>query len=137
MRRASNAAMVGSVLAFVALVAVSLSAQGNGGSAEGRKMKNPVASSAASITAGKAAYQKYCRFCHGAEALGDGPSAPKDSHPSDLTDKVWTRGSTDGEIFVILRDGAGPKFDMKGFKGRMADTDMWNVVNFIRSIAKK
>ena len=70
MRRASNAAMVGSVLAFVALVAVSLSAQGNGGSAEGRKMKNPVASSAASITAGKAAYQKYCRFCHGAEALG-------------------------------------------------------------------
>ena len=137
MRRASTAAIVGSLAAYVVLVAVSLSAQNGGGSAEGRKMKNPVASNPASITAGKATYQKYCRFCHGAEALGDGPSAPKDSHPSNLTDKVWTRGATDGEIFVVLRDGAGPKFDMKGFKGRMTDAEMWNIVNFIRSIAKK
>ena len=137
MRRISTAAIVGSALACFALAAVSLSAQGNGGSPEGRKMKNPVASSATSITAGKATYQKYCRFCHGTEALGDGPSAPKDSHPSNLTDKQWTRGSTDGELFVVMRDGAGPKFDMKGFKGRMTDQEMWNVVNFIRSIAKK
>jgi mono/diheme cytochrome c family protein len=135
MRRASTVAVAGSALAYAVLLAVSLSAQN--GSAEGRKMKNPVASNTESINAGRAAYQKYCRFCHGADALGDGPSAPKDSHPSNLTDKAWTRGSSDGEIFVVVRDGAGPKFDMKGFKGRMTDQDIWNVVNYIRSIAKK
>jgi len=26
---------------------------------------------------------------------------------------------------------------MKGFKGRMTDTEMWNVVNYLRSLAKK
>ena len=107
------------------------------GSAEGRKMKNPVAADAASIAAGKTAYQKYCRFCHGTEGLGDGPSAPKGSKPSNLADADWDRGSTDGEIFVVLRDGAGPKFEMKGFKGRMPDQEMWNVVNYVKSLSKK
>jgi mono/diheme cytochrome c family protein len=107
------------------------------GSPEGRKMKNPVPSTPASVAAGRAMYQKHCRFCHGAEALGDGPSAPKGSKPSNLTDAEWSRGSTDGEIFVVVRDGAGPKFDMKGFQGRMTAEDMWHVVNYVRSIAKK
>jgi mono/diheme cytochrome c family protein len=114
---------------------VALNAQG--GSPEGRKMKNPIVSDAKSVSTGRAAYQKYCRFCHGPEGLGDGPSAPKDSKPSDLTDAKWDRGSTDGEIFVVLRDGAGPKFEMKGFKGRMTDQDMWHVVNYVRSLSKK
>ena len=47
--------------------------------------------------------------------------APKDSHPSNLTDEEWTRGSSDGEIFAVLRDGAGPKFIMRGYKSRMTD----------------
>ena len=119
------------------LFTVSIAAQGPGGSAEGKKLKNPVPANAASISTGRTVYQKYCRFCHGPEGLGDGPSAPKGSSPSDLTDKQWVRGSTDGEIFIVLRDGAGPKFEMKGFKGRMTDQEMWHVVNFIRSIAKK
>jgi mono/diheme cytochrome c family protein len=132
MRRQTAAAIVVAACASLALM-VSLSAQG---SAEGRKMKNPVASSPESIKAGQASYQKNCRFCHGATGLGDGPSAPKDSHPSNLTDKEWTRGGTDGEIFVVVRDGAAPKFEMKGFKGRMTDTEIWNVVNYLRSLAK-
>jgi mono/diheme cytochrome c family protein len=122
-------------VAFAA--AVTLSAQNPGGSAEGKAMKNPVASSAASITAGQAAYAKNCRFCHGPEAKGDGPMAPKDTHPSDLTDAKWDRGSTDGEIFLVIRDGAGPDMKMKGYKGRMADNDIWNVVNYLRSLGPK
>ena len=136
MRRVSTASIVGSVLCGV-VFAVTSSAQGSGGNGEGRKLKNPVAASTQSVTAGKAAYQKYCRFCHGPEGLGDGPSAPKGTAPSNLTDREWIRGSTDGEIFVVLRDGAGPKFDMKGFKGRMTDQDMWHVVNYVRSLGKK
>ena len=80
--------------------------------AEAAKLKNPVPANAASIAAGQALYGKYCRFCHGATGAGDGPSAPKDVKPSNLTDATWDRGSSDGEIFVVIQEGAGPDFKM-------------------------
>jgi len=112
-------------------------AQQPGGNPELKKLKNPVAYSPASVAAGKASFDKFCRFCHGDDAKGNGPLAPKDSHPSDLTDDTWTRGSSDGEIFGVIRDGAAPKFEMKGFKGRLMDQDMWNVVNYLHSLNPK
>src|SRR6478672_3270957 len=108
MRRVSTVLIPALALSCVALMTVSAGAQNPGGSPEGKKMKNPVASSPESIKAGAAAFQKNCRFCHGADAKGDGPMAPKDTHPSNLTDAKWDRGSTDGEIFIVMRDGAGP-----------------------------
>jgi mono/diheme cytochrome c family protein len=122
------------VLCVSMFFATAAFAQGNPDAA---KMKNPVAPSAASIAAGKAAYAKNCRFCHGADAKGNGPMAPQGTHPSDLTDAKWDRGSSDGEIFAVIRDGAGPKFDMKGYKGKLSDSDIWNVVNYLRSIGTK
>ena|SRR5437016_1572295 len=135
MRRIFSAVVWCFGLTLVAIAAVS--AQNPGGSADGKKMKNPVPPSAESITAGQALFTKNCRFCHGADAKGDGPMAPKDTHPSDLTDAKWDRGSTDGELFLVLRDGAGPELKMKGYKGRMSETDMWNVINYLRSIGPK
>ena len=142
MPRVSSMISIGCAVACVAvaslaMVGAPLRAQGLGGSPEGKKMKNPVASSADSLAAGKAAYEKNCRFCHGLGAKGDGTMAPKDSHPSDLTDDKWDRGSTDGEIFLVLRDGAGPDFKMKPLKGRVSEPDMWNVVNYLRSLGPK
>jgi mono/diheme cytochrome c family protein len=125
------------VLGWIALVSSSGVAQNPGGSAEAKKVKNPVASSPASIASGKALFQKNCRFCHGADAKGNGPMAPEGTHPSDLTDDKFDRGSTDGEIFAVIRDGAGPKFDMKGYKSKMTEPEMWNVVNYIRSLQAK
>ena len=124
-------------LALALLVIAGVSAQNPGGSAEGKKMKNPAPASAESVAAGQALFAKNCRFCHGADAKGNGPMAPKDTHPPDLTDAQWTRGSTDGEIFLVIRDGAGPDFKMKGYKSRMTDADMWNIVNYLRSLAPK
>jgi mono/diheme cytochrome c family protein len=132
MNRVSFAVMFGFGVALAGITVVS--AQNPGGNPEAKKMKNPVASSAASIAAGKALYTRNCRFCHGDDAKGNGQMAPKDTHPSDLTDAKWDRGDSDGEIFVVLRDGAGPDFKMKGYKGRMSDNDMWNVVNYLRSV---
>ena len=121
---------------LISLAVVSASAQNPGGSAEGKKLKNPVASSPDSIKAGAASYGKYCKFCHGADAKGNGPMAPKDTHPPDLTDAKWDRGSTDGEIFLVIKEGAGPKFDMKGFKSKMTDQEIWSVVNYLHSLQK-
>jgi len=137
MRRVSTVLIPAFVLSFAAIMTVTVGAQNPGGSPEGKKMKNPVPSSADSIKAGQATFQKNCRFCHGADAKGDGPMAPKDTHPSNLTDDKWDRGSTDGEIFLVIRDGAGPKFEMKGYKSKMSETDIWNVVNYLRSLQAK
>jgi mono/diheme cytochrome c family protein len=104
---------------------------------EAAKIKNPVKPSAESIAAGKAAYGKYCKFCHNEDATGNGALAPKDTHPPNLVDATWDHGSTDGEIFTSIKEGIGPKFDMKPMKTKMMDTDIWNVVNYLHSIAKK
>jgi mono/diheme cytochrome c family protein len=127
------------MLAFIVLLLVTASAraQNPGGNPEAAKLKNPVAATPASITAGAATYKKYCAFCHGEGGKGDGKLAPKGSMPSDLTDAMWVHGSTDGEIFVVIQNGVGPKSDMKGFKGRLPEQDTWNVVNFLRTLAPK
>ena len=98
------------------------------------KITNPVASNPASIAAGQALYGKYCRFCHGATGLGDSPSAPKDMKPASLADTTWDRGSSPGEIFVVIQEGAGPEFKMKGLKGKVSDQDTWHLVNYVRSL---
>src|SRR5260370_19406969 len=137
MRRRSNGLMIVVVLAWVGLVAAGARGQQPGGNPEAKKLKNPVPATPESIAAGQGVYQKFCRFCHGADAKGDGPMAPEGTHPSNLVDDKWDRGSTDGEIFAVIRDGAGPKFDMKGCAGKLTETDMWNVVNYLRSLVPK
>jgi mono/diheme cytochrome c family protein len=120
------------------IVAFTAHAQTRGAAAPAAKtIKNPVASTPASITAGAAAYKKYCAFCHGLTGKGDGPLAPKDSDPPDLTDDDWDRGSTDGEIFTVISGGAGTDSKMVAFKGKMPDQDMWHIVNFLRSLGPK
>ena len=92
MRRVSVLLMSGLILFVAALSTVTAGAQSRGAAPSrcGRcKLKNPVATSATSVTAGAAAYKKYCAFCHGATAKGNGPLAPKDSMPPDLTDAKW------------------------------------------------
>jgi mono/diheme cytochrome c family protein len=107
--------------------------------AAAKAMKNPVAADAASVDAGKAVFAKYCRACHGAEGKGDGPGAAmiKDVNPANLTDAKWDHGSTDGEIFTTIHDGIGPKFTMDSWEGRIKDQDIWNVVNYIKTLKAK
>jgi mono/diheme cytochrome c family protein len=106
-------------------------------SKDAAKMKNPVKATPESIDAGKTAYNKYCKFCHNEGGTGNGALAPKDTHPPNLIDAKWDHGSTDGEIFENIKEGIGPKFDMKAMKAKMKDEDIWNVVNYLRSLAKK
>jgi mono/diheme cytochrome c family protein len=135
MRRFLSTAVI--TISALIFVAINAQAQLPGGSPDAAKVKNPVAASPASVTAGAAAFKKYCSFCHGTAAKGDGPLAPKGTMPADLTDAKWTRGSTDGEIFAVIMAGAGPKFDMKGFKGKIPDQDAWHIVNYLRSLGPK
>ena len=137
MRRISTVLVPALVLVCVTVLTVHAAAQNLGGNPEAQKMKNPVAASPASIKAGQQLFQKNCRFCHGADAKGDGPMAPEGTHPANLTDDKWDRGSSDGEIYAVIRDGAGPKFDMKVYKSKMTEQEIWNIVNYLRSLQAK
>jgi mono/diheme cytochrome c family protein len=105
-----------------------------GGNPKAAAVKNPVPANANSINKGRQAYMKACRHCHGQKGLGDGPLAPKDPSPANLTDGEWKYGSSDGEIFSIIANGVGGDSEMKGLRSELTTTDMWNIVNYLRSI---
>ncbi|QQS45429.1 MAG: c-type cytochrome [Acidobacteriota bacterium] len=102
---------------------------------EAQKLKNPVPSNAETIEAGRQLYQRHCASCHGPKGKGDGGMALSGGTPSDLTDDVWDYGSTDGEIFVVIRDGVSS--DMLGYKEKLKDEQIWRIVNFIRDLGPK
>ena len=54
---------------------------------------------------------------------------------SDLTGDAWDYGSTDGEIFIVIRDGVSA--DMLAYKEKLTEKRIWQVVNYIRSIGLK
>ena len=133
-RRASQAILTGFAAVCLVVLAVNTSGQDLGGNPEAQTLQNPITLTPDSIAAGAELYRRRCSFCHGAEAKGDGRMAPKDTEPSDLTDEMWDRGSTDGEIFAVIEKGAGPDFKMKGFEGKLTEEEIWNIVNFVRSL---
>jgi len=95
---------------------------------------NTVAADATSIAAGKKLFSTNCASCHGETAQGDGKAGrtlnPK---PPSLVDATWIHGSSDGEIFTLIRDGVKDT-GMKAFGSRMTAHQMWDVVNYLRSI---
>ena len=99
--------------------------------ADAKKLKSPVPYTKKSIAQGRAVFARMCTSCHGA----DGKAAVDVvADATDLTDpKVWRSGTSEGEIFRNIRDGAGAS--MPAFKSQIRqEEDMWHLVNFIRSL---
>ena len=119
-------------LALACAARLVTSAQGN---PEAAKVKNPVAATPESIAAGKTVYTK-CAPCHGVNGEG-GPGNDLIPAAPSLVDDMWDHGSTDGEIFDSIKNGVAPDFNMVPWKDQLKDPDIWNVVNYVRSIAKK
>lgn len=132
-----NARLIRSMLGVAALACLGslavVSAQGN---PEAAKVQNPVAASPESIALGGTRYARYCAACHGKTGGGGAGNDLIPGAPS-LVDATWDHGSTDGEIFDAIKNGIQPDLNMVPFKDRMPDEEIWAVVNFIRSIAKK
>ena len=135
MRWAVRLAIVGFALA--ALTA-GVDAQRRGGDPKLAARKNPVPATPASVTAGRELYGKNCRHCHGLRGLGDGPLAPKNPKPASLVDEKWDHGSSDGEIFAVIWNGApAANSEMKPMKATLTEKNVWEIVNFLRSIGPK
>jgi len=100
-------------------------------------LKNTVPHSPASIAAGLALYQKQCAGCHGDTGKGDGAMGEElNPRPANLTDADWKHGSTDGEIFTVIRDGV-KSTGMKAYGRKLTAHQLWDVVNYVRSIGPK
>jgi mono/diheme cytochrome c family protein len=100
------------------------------------QLKNPVVATAESAAAGKQIFARNCATCHGVNGEG-GPGNDLIPAAPDLTDDKWDHGSADGEIFGVIKNGVPPDFNMIPWKDKLTDADVWNVVNYLKSIAKK
>ncbi len=102
--------------------------------ADAAKITNPVAADLRSIAAGAKLYAQNCASCHGLAGQGDGKMAEElKPKPSNLVDASWKHGSTDGEIFTLIRDGATGT-PMKAFGKKLTAEQTWDVINYLRSI---
>ena len=131
-----NSRFLRTIIAALALASLGGIVIAGQGSPEAAKVKNPVAASPDSVAAGKQIFSRNCATCHGINAEG-GPGNDLIPPAPDLTDDKWDHGSTDGEIFDVIKNGVAPDFNMIPWKDKLKDPDVWNVVNYLRSIAKK
>jgi mono/diheme cytochrome c family protein len=102
---------------------------------EAQKLKNPLPGDETTVAEGRKIYLRHCASCHGPSGKGDGSMALAGGTPSNLADETWDHGSSDGEIFVVIRDGVSS--DMESYKDKLTEKQMWQLVNYIRSLNPK
>jgi cbb3-type cytochrome c oxidase subunit III len=92
-----------------------------------KELKNPFAGNAAAIKAGEQIFDSKCADCHMGDATGGaGP---------DLTDDVWIYGGTDTDVFTTI--SGGRKGGMPSWRSELKEDEIWKVISYIRSLAKK
>jgi mono/diheme cytochrome c family protein len=79
--------------------------------------------SAADLDQGQMLYSRQCGGCHGAR--GEGRMGPN------LTDEYTLYGGTISAIQNVIKNGHG---GMPAFGGRMSDTDIFRIANYVNSI---
>ena len=98
---------------------------------------NPIPANQESIKAGEVLYIANCAPCHGVSGKGDGPvGLTLNPRPADLTQHAIPGVHTDAQLFEWITNGF-PGSRMPAFKSSLSDTDRWNLVNFIRTLAPK
>jgi mono/diheme cytochrome c family protein len=109
---------------------------------DGLSLQNPVNPTPESLASGKKLYDRLCAECHGEKGDGDSEiaaaMASDEVRPPNLIDDIWDHGSSDGDLFVSIRDGVGGPGAMKGLNGRpgIGPTEMWQMVNYVKSLKK-
>lgn len=106
---------------------------------EAQALSSPLQKTSATQSRGAAVYARQCALCHGPYGLANTKlaqgMAAYGARPSDLTDRVWQHGSSDGEIFTVIRDGIGPDLHMPAFRGTLDDEEMWSLVEHVKTLS--
>jgi mono/diheme cytochrome c family protein len=103
--------------------------------AEAARMVNPVKPTPESQAHIKKMYGYECAMCHGENGNGKGDLVgDMKLNLKDYTDPTALKDLTDGQIFYIIKNGKG---QMPGEGDRAKTEDIWNMVIYVRSLAKK
>lgn len=94
------------------------------------------------VREGQRLYAVNCANCHGNAAQGAVKAGFDISiiterggkQPSDLTDAQWDHGSSDAEIFKVVKEGI-PAAMMPPFQASLSDLEIRNVVAYVRSLS--
>ncbi len=98
--------------------------------------KNPVAPTAEGLAQARKLYGYDCAMCHGKDGDGKGDlAADMKLELRDWRDPSTLEKMTDGEIFFIISNGKGKMISGEG--DRSPEKMRWNLVNLVRSFAKK
>lgn len=103
---------------------------------EAAAKKNPVKPTPEGLAAAKKLFGYHCAMCHGKEGDGKGDlAADMKLKLHDWRDPNSLAKMTDGELFYVVTNGRGK---MVGGEGdRTSEEARWNLVNYVRSFAKK
>jgi mono/diheme cytochrome c family protein len=104
--------------------------------ARARRVRNPVKISPEGLAAAEEVFHENCAPCHGEKGAGDGEMAQylKKVKPSNFTDAKMMSEMTDGELFWRMSEGRPP---MPPWKDQLTETQMWQLVNYLRTLAPK
>jgi mono/diheme cytochrome c family protein len=99
------------------------------------RQANAVKATPESIAQGKKWWGYDCAMCHGKDGDGKGDvAADMKLKVSDFTNPATLKERTDGELFYVIKNGKG---DMPPEGHRMKSDGLWDLVNYVRSLAKK
>jgi len=83
---------------------------------------------------GQVIYQQQCLRCHGEKMDGNGPDAQYlIVRPANLQSQ-GSRAKTDWELLVTITNGA-LFTPMHGFRGKLSDQQIFDVLSYIRAVA--
>ena len=117
---------------FFSAVALQAQAGSCSNPADAKAMVNPVKPTAESLAQGKKYYGYDCAMCHGQTGNGKGDVDTGDKLP-DFTNAAAMKEKSDGEMFCSLKGGKG---HMPLENIRVTPNELWNLVNYVRSLAK-
>jgi len=130
---ANNWVIFGRTLAIVAGI-VLLAVPFVGGATPMSGATNPNAATVTSIQNGAELYQATCARCHGVDGKGGGVDAGTTPvTPPSLVDHAAAH--PDGDLFYWIQNGLPG--GMPAWGSQLTDSQIWDIVNYLRSIEKR
>ncbi len=94
------------------------------------KIQNPTPLNQVSVSKGKEIYSNNCAYCHGDNVKGlSSKVTGLQKNTPNLIQRLKTH--TDGDFHWKIGNG---KNDMPSFKNDLSEKEIWDVINFIRSL---
>ncbi|MBI5853962.1 MAG: cytochrome c [Nitrospirae bacterium] len=88
------------------------------------------------VMAGKTIYERHCARCHGAGGWGDGPFAQEESIPPANFHSPIIQSRSDEQMVTAIESGLAMS-KMHGWRGRLNEQEMRDVVSYIRLLTQR